>query len=408
MSSHPTYSEAKEVADGLVKDLAKGNVAAALSASQARDALAAYERLEAYRQATGRKLSLLSTVSQFCESAVKLNGYSMAEATDGFLTSIVTVKRIPLNEAIEQFIAFRKTKTVAGEGRRPQLSFDHWRNTGYWLNEFAETFPGYAVSELTKQLLDTYMAKFAEAAPKTRNERRGVVKMFLSWAVEQDYLAPTHRLLESSQLKHENADVETIECYTAAELRLLLERAGQPPAPVVKKGEKPQADYRDLLPVLALAGLAGMRETEILRLEWPDVFRVPGHIEVGALKAKTRSRRLIEVCTSLVKWLETYRKSTGPVWTQGYKKFHEKFAALRAELNIKHRRNGLRHSYISSHYAVHADEGLTAKLAGNSPLMVHKNYKGLLTRKQGKAWFEVAPTQGTNVIPLRAASEETR
>jgi hypothetical protein len=41
---------------------------------------------------------------------------------DGFLSSVLTVKRIALHEAIEQFIAFRKDKTVAAEGRRPQLS----------------------------------------------------------------------------------------------------------------------------------------------------------------------------------------------------------------------------------------------------------------------------------------------
>ena len=165
-----------------------------------------------------------------------------------------------------------------------------------------------------------------------------------------------------------------------------------------------EAAAPDLQPVIALAGLAGLREKEIMRLDWADVFRVAGHIEVGALKAKTRSRRLIEVGASLGQWLEPYRGRAGAIWTQGYKKFHEKFARLRDDLKIKHRRNGLRHSYISSHYAMHADEGLTAKLAGNSPQMVHKNYKGLLTRQQGEAWFAVSPAQPGNVIALQPAA----
>ncbi len=33
------------------------------------------------------------------------------------------------------------------------------------------------------------MQRHTKAAPKTRNERRGVVKMFLQWCVEKDYLA---------------------------------------------------------------------------------------------------------------------------------------------------------------------------------------------------------------------------
>jgi len=65
----------------------------------------------------------------------KLNGHSLAEAGDGFLGAVVTVKRISVRQGIEQFIAFRKGKTVAAEGRRPQLSAEHWQNTAYWLGE---------------------------------------------------------------------------------------------------------------------------------------------------------------------------------------------------------------------------------------------------------------------------------
>jgi len=383
MTSFATYAEAKAAADKLVRELASGSQAAALTAKQARDALAALEVLQGFYQSTGKRISLHGAAVQFSEAASKLNGHSLAEAVDGFLGSVVTVKRISVSEAIDQFIAFRKGKTVAAEGRRPQLSEDHWRNTGYWLREFAEAFPGHDVCDLTKQHLDAYMTKFAKAAPKTRNERRGVVKMFLAWAVEQDFLPPSHRLAGASLLKHENADVEVIECYTAPELRAMLEAA---PA--------------DLQPVLALAGLAGLREKEILRLTWQDVFRVPGHIEVGALKAKTRSRRLVEVCASLGPWLEPYRGRAGAIWALDYKQFHEAFLRLRGDLKIQHRRNGLRHSFVSAHYAMHGDEGRTAQQAGNSPAMVHKNYKGLMTKKDGEAWFAVAPAKAGNVISL--------
>lgn len=64
-----------------------------------------------------------------------MNGHSLAEAVDGFLESVVAVKRISMHQGVEQFIAFRKGKTVAAEGRRPQLSAEHWRNSGYWLRE---------------------------------------------------------------------------------------------------------------------------------------------------------------------------------------------------------------------------------------------------------------------------------
>ena len=51
--------------------------------------------------------------------------------------------------------------------------------------------------------------------------------------------------------------------------------------------------------------------------------------------------------------------------------------------------------------AMHGDEGKTAQQAGNLPAMVHKNYKGLMTKKDGQAWFAVKPAKTSgNIIPL--------
>ena len=50
-----------------------------------------------------------------------------------------------------------------------------------------------------------------------------------------------------------------------------------------------------LRPIIAIGGLAGLRTAELLRLDWADVWRVPGHIEITAQKSKTRQRRLVEV-----------------------------------------------------------------------------------------------------------------
>ena len=74
---------------------------------------------------------------------------------------------------------------------------------------------------------------------------------------------------------------------------------------------------------------------------------------------------------------------------------HEDFAALRESLKVPNRRNGLRHSFISAHFAAYSDENLTAAQAGNCPQMIHPHYKGLLTKAQGEAWFAVKPAKTT-------------
>jgi len=409
MKSFATYGGedgAKHWADAKVRELAKGSQAAALTPKQAGDALAALERLQTLFQATGKRYSLLGAVSEFAEATAGVN-VPLSEVVEGYKRTVAAVKRSDVLEAVELFIAERKKRTVAEDGKRPKLSPEHHYNTSRWLLEFGRTFPGHAVCDLTSQHLAKYMEQHTDVGPKTKNERRAVVKMFLQWCCEQEqeYLAKSSRLFDSKALKPEKADDSgDVECYTAKDLRTMLERASRPPEPP-KNGEGLETDYRDLLPVLALGGLAGMRFKEILRLTWEDVFRVPDHIEVKAHKSKTRSRRLIQASSALT-WLEPYRGRTGMVWqvpvadgaaprTQNlaYVVLGENMTTLRAELNIAHRKNGLRHSFVSAHFAVHADEGLTSMQAGNSPAVVHKNYKGLMTKKEGEAWFAVSPPQ---------------
>ena len=229
--------------------------------------------------------------------------------------------------------------------------------------------------------------------------------MFLKWCVAKDYLARTHRLLEAPGMGREVAEPGDIECYTAEELRAMLERASKRPEPP-KEGQEPEADYRHLLPIVALVGLGGVRLQEATRLTWEDIWHVEGHIEVSVAKSKTRSRRLSTMCPSLAQWLEPHRSSTGPLWTYGLQHFHKTFERMLADLKIPARRNALRHGFVSAHYAFHADEGLTAKEAGNSPGVVHANYKGLMTKAQGEAWFNVAPSRPSNVLMLSGAARQ--
>ncbi|MGA2661102.1 MAG: hypothetical protein ABSH34_26770 [Verrucomicrobiota bacterium] len=44
----------------------------------------------------------------------------------------------------------------------------------------------------------------------------------------------------------------------------------------------------------------------------------------------------------------------------------------------------------------------TAQQAGNSPAMLHGNYKGPATKTEAEQWFAVAPKQAANVIALVA------
>ena len=69
---------------------------------------------------------------------------------------------------------------------------------------------------------------------------------------------------------------------------------------------------RDMIPFLAIGAFAGLRSTEIERLDWRDVKFETGFVVVEAGKAKTASRRQVEMRPNLRKWLETLAKKGGP------------------------------------------------------------------------------------------------
>jgi integrase len=389
MKDFAAYSEAKRAGDKVVADVAKGR-ASVLSPGQAADALNAVEELQRHYQATGKRLSIRFAVGEYCELSRKLGDRSPGEAVDGYLSTMVSVKRKDIKEAVEEFIAIREPKTVAKDGKRPQLSPGWHYIVSMWLREFAGTFPAHAVCDLTKNHLDTYVSAHSDVSSKTRNGRRAAVKMFLKWAGEHDYLPTNHRLLAADGMALEKVDFGEVEVYTPKELRDMLDIAST------------KTEFAELLPVLALCGLGGLRLQEAARLTWEDVFHVKGHIEISSAKSKTRQRRLVTACASLSRCLVPYRSCSGSVWAHNLDRFHDDFNALLGALKITARRNGLRHGFCTYHYAMHANESLTAQQAGNSPQMIHQHYKGLATKKEAVAWFGVKPKRAlaTNVTQL--------
>jgi integrase len=398
MASFHTYSEAKQHADKLVKDLAKGSQVTALNPAQARDALAALERLADYYRTTGRRISLLAGISELVEASAKVNGRNLIEVADGFQSTVANVKRKDISGAVEEFIAIRKPLTEAKAGKRAQLSKNYAYSVSLWLKNFAKTFPSSAVCDLGKEHLNLFMQKSSTQSPKSRNHYRGAIKMFLKWCVKRDYLSPAHRLFEADGMATESSDMPELEYYRPEELQTMLGRAA-------KRPKRKDPDFKELLPIIALGGLAGLRLEETLRLEWADIWRVADHIEIKAFKAKTRSRRLVEICPALAEWLEPYRKFSGFIFSKCKDTFHADFVALRESCKIPARRNGLRHGFCTYHFALHANENLTAAQAGNSPAMIHAHYKGLATKTEAGQWFNVMPPKSAkNVIPLKAAT----
>jgi hypothetical protein len=192
-----TYAEAKREGDKLVTELAKGSQVTALTPKQASDALASLQRLDRFCQSTGRRVSLLAGISEYCEAAEKLRGQTLGDAVERFLATVAVVSRKALAEAVAEFIAGRKHLAEAADGKRSRHSPVYEGHVATWLHAFAGTFPGYAVCDLSKEHLNVYIGKFNELSAKSRNDRRCTVKMFLKWCVAKDRITGCLRPLNS-------------------------------------------------------------------------------------------------------------------------------------------------------------------------------------------------------------------
>jgi integrase len=161
-----------------------------------------------------------------------------------------------------------------------------------------------------------------------------------------------------------------------------------------------------VVPCVALSAFAGLRAEEIMRLDWQDVERRPGFIEVAAHKAKTATRRIVPVSDNLAQCLAIAPRNGERVWPNSKPWYFEALRNAADNAGVKWKTNALRHSFISYRLAEIQDVNRVALEAGNSPQLIFRHYRELATPQQARTWFAIAPEQAPNVVPLSVSAKQ--
>jgi integrase len=159
-----------------------------------------------------------------------------------------------------------------------------------------------------------------------------------------------------------------------------------------------------ILAGVAIAFFAGLRASEVLALDWSEVYLEQGEIGVRLTIAKSSKRRLVKISDNLRKWIEPYAKRSGAVVTSNHdwRKWRTKARELAGIQSWSN--NQARHSYASYHLAYHEDAGATAlSLGHHNQSLLFNTYRALVSSRDADAYWSITPEQIDNVTDIKAS-----
>ena len=300
------------------------------------------------------------------------------------------------------------------------------------LNRFSEAFGERPIASVTTGELDNWLRSLG-VQPATRNSIRLRLGVLFSYAIEQGW-CHENPVRKVKKVKASS----TPGILTPEEFARLLEVASE-----------------QTLPYLLVGGFAGLRRGEIERLEWKDIhfdvakyrafiqaqvlvsgdkqaianakkatdaWRQSALIEVPALKAKTASRRFVQIQDNLAAWLEPYITRRGPICPPNLRKLLESDRtntgiwigpespakeAQKAERPASKLKpwpsNGLRHSFASYHLAHFKNAALLAlELGHTNQEITFRHYRELVTPEAAEKYWNIRPAAHVNLLAIGA------
>ncbi|MCE0483119.1 MAG: tyrosine-type recombinase/integrase [Methylacidiphilales bacterium] len=251
------------------------------------------------------------------------------------------------------------------------------------LGAFSRDFKAL-IADVQTSDLDAWLRRL-KLAPRSRNNHRNVIVSLFNFAKAAGYLnrdkstAAEHTALAKTKGK-------AISFFSPQDMAKLL-----------------SSDDKVIRPMFVLGGFCGLRTAEILRLSWEDIRWAESSIVISEDVSKggeARRRRIAPLTVPAAAWLADWKDERGRVLPIDQPEHRVKDVCDTTE--VKWKKNGLRHSFITYRVATEKDFVKVAYEAGNSPAMIRSNYDAVATEQEGKLWFAIMPKVAANVVPMGA------
>lgn len=372
----PSYELARDKGNEMIDQLATGN-ASAITLKD--DDKLIYSRSVAALRPLNMKLDAAVSELVQARSILEGTGVSLIEAAREFAKRHKnTIPNTAVADAVVEFIA---AKRAANKSECYISDLEHR------LNKFKDCF-NCNLSGVSEIMLRGFLDGLKLGA-RSHNNFLSTLVTFFRWCVKKKYLPSDWNEFASIEAIEEGAG--EIEIFTPEEMADLLAHADP-----------------KLVPFLAIGAFAGLRSSEICRLDWKQIGVGNGkYIEVKARDArKTKQRRLVPISDNLRAWLQSCQKSQGKIWPYIHQYLYELMENVTEASKIAWKQNALRHSYISYRMAEAQDAAKVSLEAGNSPQMIFSNYRELVTPEEAARWFSIKPdeTAEGKITWLKAAA----
>lgn len=274
---------------------------------------------------------------------------------NGNLTEPLTV-----TEAVDKFLAAKRASGV-------KVKANYERT----LPGFCDAVGQQPIALVSPEAIQSWLAKFKH--PVTQNSHRRRIVTLFRWCRKKGML-PLDVMTTAERTDSAQEGNEVIGLVTPEQLRSAFKH-------VRKKAS-------ELVPALTLLSMCGMRRAETDRQDWQHIDLERKILRVSHAKPNTPAHRLIALPECAIEWLMKYRAKSGPV---SPKNATDRIRRICREAKLTLAENGFRHMWISARVTLTGDINGTSLEAGNTPQVLIKHYRELVSLKEAQAWFEIRP-----------------
>jgi integrase len=315
----------------------------------------------------------LRVMAQHAAEMLQPFGKTIADAAAHYVAHLKSVERsCTVSALVDEVIAAKKR--ACGKKQRP-ASHDYIVDLNVRLGRFKKAFGERTVATITALEIDDWLNGLKDKSgdnlsPKSRGNYARALGVAFAYAVKRGY-TPANPMKEVEKPTGDSKPG----ILTVEQAARLLESASP-----------------ELLPYIAIGAFAGLRASEIERLDWRHIDFDENEIAVAGDGESHKSERHVDMLPNLRQWLLPLRKLSGPITPENFRKHFEE-ARTAAKIS-PWPNNALRHSFGSYHLKHFANDSQTRLQMGHwrDSEVLFGHYRRAVTRRNAERYWNLVPT----------------